>query len=197
MTFAPLAVEADLQVRGIDVTNTALVNTMLDVASATIREAAGAPISRETSTVVLTCWGDSFLRLPGVPVVSVASVLVEGTAMTDFKLVDGSALWRSQGWGQPLRPVTVTVTLTHGLTLVPADIVDLACNLTAAGIAEAATLAAGGFFDPRVMVESIDDYRVQFTEGAAAVASVFDLPAGTRSRLRSRFGGGVGVVEFR
>ena len=196
MPLAPLATTTDLSDRGINTDDSILVDTMLDVASASIRDAAGSPISETTSTVVLDGWGDQLLRLPGVPVVSVSSVLIDGVATTDYKFT-GSGLWRSSGWGSESSPVRVTVTQLHGLATVPADIVDLACNLAAAGQAEAAGMAAGGSFDPRVVVESVDDYRVQYAEGADLVASVFDLPAGTRQRLRARFGGGAGVVEYR
>lgn len=196
MSLAPLANTADLSDRGIDVSDADLTSTMLGVASASIRNAAGCPISQAESTVTLDAWGDTILQLPGVPIVSVDLVSIEAVTTTDYRVISGG-LWRRCGWGNPYEPSTVVVTYTHGMAEVPADIVDLCCNLTAAGQVEAASLAAGGSFDPRVVVESIDDYRVQFTEGADAFASVFDLPAGTRSRLRSRFGGGAGVLEFR
>lgn len=196
MALANLATSADLSTRGVSISATALVAAMLAVASATVREAAGSPILETDSTVVLYGWGDQLLPLPGLPVQSVATVEVDGVATTDFTFV-GEALWRSCGWGHSYDPVPIEVTLTHGLPAVPADLVDLVCNLAAAGMAEAASLAAGGSFDPRVVVSSIDDYRVQFAAGADAVASVFDLPPLTRSRLRARFGGGASVVEYR
>lgn len=196
MALASLASTGDLSDRGIDTSDATLAETMLDVASAAVRQAAGSPISETESTVVLYAWGDSLLHLPGLPVQTVATVEIDGTATTDFRFV-GTALWRASGWGCSSEPADVEVTMTHGLSEVPADIVDLVCNLAAAGQAEAASMAAGGAFDPRVVVESIDDYRVQYAEGAAAVASVFDLPTGTRARLRARFGGGASVVEYR
>lgn len=197
MALATLASTSDLSVRGIDIANQALSSAMLAVASSTVREAAGSPIDRNTSTVKLDGWGDTLLRLPGLPVVSVSSVEVDGSAITDYKLTASGSLWRARGWGDDWEPASIEVTMVHGLATVPADIVDLVCNLAAAGQVEAAALAAGGSFDPRVVVESIDDYRVQFAEGAEAVASVFDLPEGTRSRLRARFGGSADVVELR
>lgn len=198
MPLAPLADVVDLQVRGIDDSDSALSTEMLAVASASIRAAAGCPISRTTSTITVPAWGDNILRLPGVPLVSVGSVTVEGATVADYKMLP-EGLWRSCGWGRTNVPALVTVTYTHGIlsSEVPADIVDLACNLAAAGQAEARSLAAGGSFDPRTVVESIDDYRVQYSEGAEALGSVFDLPAGTRSRLRARFGGGASLVETR
>lgn len=196
MALAALATTGDLDDRGIDISNVDLSETMLDVASAVVRQAAGSPISQTDSTVVLYAWGDSLLPLPGLPIQSVATVEIDGDATTDFRFV-GTALWRASGWGYPSEPADVEVTMTHGLPEIPADIIDLVCNLAAAGQAEAASMAAGGSFDPRVVVESIDDYRVQYAEGANAVASVFDLPLRTRARLRARFGGGASVVEYR
>lgn len=196
MALASLATTGDLSDRGIDVSDPTLAEAMLDVASATVRNAAASPISETVSTVVLYAWGDSLLQLPGLPVQSVATVEIDGEATTDYRFV-GTALWRAGGWGSSNEPADVEVTMTHGLPTIPADIVDLVCNLAAAGQAEAASMAAGGAFDPRVVVESIDDYRVQYAEGADAVASVFDLPEGTRARLRARFGGGASVVEYR
>lgn len=171
---------------------------MLAVASASVRSAAGCAISETTSTVALDGWGDTILRLPGVPVSAVSAVSVDDVAVasTDYKLT-AAGLWRAAGWGCSFEPASVEVTYTHGLGDVPADIVDLVCNLAAAGMVEAAALAAGGSFDPRVVVESVDDYRVQYATGAGSVASVMDLPAGTRARLSARFGGSAALVESR
>lgn len=193
MALANLAVVADLSARGIDTSNATLADTMLRVASATVRRAAGSPILSTTSTVDLTVWDrDALVRLPGLPVVSVASVAIDGDAVTDHKLTD-LGLWRAAGWGYGSEPVTVTVTYTHGLTEVPADVVDLVCNLAARGMAE----APEGARDPRVVAERIDDYSVTFAQGAEAVASVMELPRGTRRWLRASFGNGAGMVRYR
>lgn len=196
MALATLAVLGDMDDRGIDISDATLSETMLDVASATVRNAAASPISQTESTVVLYAWGDTMLQLPGLPVQSVDTVKIDGTTTTDYRFV-GTALYRPSGWGRSNAPADVEVTMTHGLPEIPADIIDLVCNLAAAGQAEAASMAAGGSFDPRTVAESIDDYRVEFAQGADAVASVFDLPAGARARLRARFGSGAAVVEYR
>lgn len=196
MALDALATTTDLDDRGIDTSDPTLPDVMLDVASASVRAAAGVPISQATSTVTLDGWGDTILRLPGAPVTAVASVSIDGDAVTDYK-VTAAGLWRSSGWGHPAEPAEVEVTYTHGLVNIPPDIVDLVCNLAAAGMAEAASLAAGGSFDPRVVAERIDDYYVQYAAGAEAVASVMDLPAGTRARLSARFGGSADLVESR
>lgn len=193
MALPNLAEQSDLLDRGVDVDDDALIEAMLAAASASVRNAAGSPILENESTVVLTAWGEQLLDLPGQPVTAVDTVEVEGVAVTDFKLANGR-LWRRRGWGCASEPSDVEVTLTHGLPEVPADIVDLVCNLASAG---AAAASSGESFDPRVLMERIDDYTVQFQQGAEAVASIMDLPAASRARLRARFGGGAEVVEYR
>lgn len=193
MPLEPLATLADLQARNIDAAEP-LASTMLAAASAEVREAAGSPISRTTSTVALTgWWHEQYLRLPGPPIVSVDTVAIDGVEVNDWRL-DGDRLWRAAGWGRDYGPSTVTVTYTHGYTEVPADIVDLVCSLAGAGIAAA---AEGYASRAGVVTERIDDYSVTYAQGAEAVATAMDLPERTRARLRARFGGSAGVVVSR
>lgn len=192
MALPDLASVADLSARG--VTTTTVHDTMLKVASSVVRAAAGGPISQTTSTVSL--WAhdvDQWLDLPGRPVSAVSSVTVDGVVLAAdrFKLVDGR-LWSSSSWGGS-EPVEVVVTMTHGLPTVPPWVVQLVCDLAISGTNAAPTGAA----DPRVVAERIDDYSVTFTQGAAMVATAMELPALTKSWLRSQFGGGVGVVTQR
>lgn len=191
MALLDLADNADLDARG--VTPTAVHTLMLAVASSVVRAAAGSPILQTTSTVTLTDWGGAMLRLPGLPVRSVASVKVDGQAVTDWRLVDASALFHTSCWGDASSPVDVEVTLTHGLPEVPAHIVQLVCDLAIAG----ANAATSGALDPRVVAEKIDDYAVTFAAGAEVVATAMELPRLTKSWLRSQFGGGVQVVSYR
>ena len=199
MALPNLAASSDLSARGVDVTNTALVAVMLAVASATIRNAAQSPILSTSSTV--TVWAldecDPWLDLPGKPITAVSSVTLDGTLLpaTDYKLVDGR-LWRLGGWGgsRYSEPIAAVIALTHGLAAVPVDIINLVCDLAEAGMKAANT---GGISDPRVLVESVDDYSVTYRQGGQVVASVMELPAMTRDGLRKRFGGGVGLVTSR
>lgn len=191
----PLATLVDLSNREIDVSNPNLANTMLAVASASVRGAAGAPISRETSTVTYTgWWHEKYLRLAALPVVSVGTVTVAGTAVTDWRLTDSARLWRSGGWGVDCGPADVVVVQTGGLLVVPEDIVNLVCSYAAAGIAAA---AEGFASHAGVVTERIDDYSVTFAQGAEAVASVMELPEGTRRWLSSQFGGSAAMVPTR
>lgn len=196
MALPNLATSADLSARpNVDVNDSTLVDTMLAVASATVRGAAGSPILQAVSTVTLTAWGDQRLTLPGLPVTAVDSVTVDGTTVTDHRLVDGTHLWRLAGFGSRQDPTDVVVTYTHGLAAVPAHIVDLTCSLAAAGIA--AWSGDADTFDPRVVAEKIDDYSVTYTQGGESVATVMELPPGTRRWLRKQFGGGTGLVSHR
>lgn len=192
MALAPLAVAADLDARGVDVTDSTLADLMLEVASATVRNAAGrVPISETTSTVSLIGRGEQYLPLPGAPISAVSAASIDGTAVTDFVL-DGNRLWRANGWGFDWEPTPVSVTLTHGYASVPVWIVDLVCSLAAAGMAasQASTYATA---DGRIVSEMVGDYQVTYAQGAESVATVMELPRVTRLRLRAQFGGS-GVV---
>lgn len=191
MALPDLASGADLTARGIESDTNTL--TMLGVASTIVRGAAGSPILTTESTVTLTGWGERLLNLPGKPVTAVSSVTINEEDVA-YTLLDGQ-LFRAQGWGTSAYPVQVVVTLTHGFAAVPEDIIDLVCNLAVAGAAELA--AGGGSHDPRVLIERIDDYQVQFAAGAESFASVMELPAGTRRMLSSRFGGSAQMVTHR
>lgn len=192
MALPDLATSADLSARGVDVTDTALVSTMLAVASSLVREAAGSPIAEHDATVTL--WATDrgpWLELPVRPVTAVTSVSLDGDTLTDYKLADG-ALWRCAGWscGEPLE---VVVALTCGLPEVPASIVQLVCDLAILGM----STASEGALDARVVAERIDDYSVTFADGTDALSSAMTVPSATRASLRARFGGGVGSVGSR
>lgn len=194
MALTPLATAADLSARGIDVTDTFAVITQLDAASAAIRAAAGCAISRQTSTVTLWTESSRRIELPARPVVSVATVVLDGVTLTlntDYVL-RGSSLWSLGGaWQEPGSiPGALVVTFTHGFAEVPADIVDLTCALAGAGLA---AVADGFAANTGKQYESIDDYRVGFAIGADAVVSVMELPDRTARSLRRRFGSGGAV----
>lgn len=192
MALPNLAASADLSDRGVDVSDVDLVATMLAVASSLVREAAGSPILSATVTVSwwVTEWSE-FETVPVRPLRSVASVSLDGVAVTDHKVVHND-LWRREGWYVD-EPVEIEATLTAGLPAVPEDIKQLVCDLAILGMDTATT----GALDPRVVAERIDDYSVTFAESAAAVASAMTIPPATRHALRARFGGGVESVRLR
>lgn len=185
MTLAPLATVADLSDRGI---TTGSLGTALAVASGAIRAAAESAISQKTSTVVVNAGRGNLLGLPG-PVVSVASVTVAGAAVADFETLP-CGLWRHCGWG--ITPQRVTVTYTHGLAVIPPDIVDLTCVLAKSWLDH---VAEGGRSVAGLKSVRIDDGAESYTDEAAGQVSPTFIPEATRNWLRSRFGGGTDVVE--
>jgi hypothetical protein len=190
VALSPLATGADLAERGI--TPDATSPVFLQVASDAVRDAAGCPISSYTCTIKLPGHWHGELELPA-PVQSVSSVSIDDTVVTDYRLILNS-LFRLYGWRNlgSYYPTLVSVTLTFGLLEVPADIVDLVCSLTAAGMA--ASQAGALAHDPRMTAEAIDDYRVNWASGPGAKATAMSIPDGTRDWLRGRFGTGITVT---
>lgn len=190
MAFAPLATRADLTRRGVDASDGDRVDAALEQASATVRDAAGVPISRATSTV--TVWGGlgPWLELP--PGTSeVTAVTYNGGALTDWQLVDGR-MWRPGGWQLASSgPTGVQVTIVHGMAEVPADIVGLVCKLAA----ELLVQGEDGLGEPSGLTTlAFGDYREGYSEPPDGAAPLGELSEPQRERLRARFGGGVAVV---
>lgn len=197
MALEPLATVADLEARGltVDASETGVVDVSLRVASTAVREAAGVPISRTTSTVTVEGVPGQRLSLPGAPVVAVDQVLVDGQEVTDWRLTSGR-LWRACGWSR-CEPSEVTVTYTHGLEGVPDDIVDLVCRMTAAALvayrstADGTGMAAGR----EVTQERLGDWSASYA--ADGRVSEMELTQYWRDHLAARFGGGVTALRSR
>ncbi|WP_329544696.1 hypothetical protein OG548_08240 [Streptomyces sp. NBC_01356] len=192
MALDPLATVADLVARGVTVepSEESAVATYFEVASAIVRDAAGSPISSTVSTVTLE--GTGFrLHLPGQPVTAVSAVLVDGVAVTDYRLLSG-ALARSCGF-----PVggEVTVTYTHGLPTVPADIVDLVCRMVGQALVKFRESPEAAIASKPVIQERIGDYSV--TYAYELTYSDMELPKYLRRRLAARFGNGASLVKSR
>ncbi|WP_086809818.1 hypothetical protein [Streptomyces reticuliscabiei] len=198
MALDPLATVADLEALGmtVDASEVAIAGQYLAVASAAVREAAGSPISETTSTLTLEGEADQRLRLPGLPVTAVASVKIDGVAVTDWRL-RSQRLWRAAGWTGCDGPSEVEVTQTHGLAVVPADIVDLVCRMVAGALKayRAAEDGSGLAVDKVITSERIGDYAVTFANDGRI--SEMDLPQYWRERLEARFGGGIDLVRSR
>lgn len=196
MALLPLATVDDLNVRGIDTSNTDRVNALLEAASSAVRAAAGSPITVVTATIALPTPEGRRLALP-TPVRSVSSVEIDGQPVTDYRL-SGNSLWRHY-WRNPWElPGEVQVSLTFGRDEAPADVVDLVCNLVGAGLAH-----ADNGYESRSGVtsvsESVDDYTLytQYQQGSAALATPMELPAATKASLRRRFGTNAVMVVSR
>ncbi|RMB81281.1 hypothetical protein [Streptomyces shenzhenensis] len=197
MALAPLATLADLTARGltVDASETGIVGVYLDVASAAVREAAGTPISRTTSTLSLEGPTGQWLTLPGPPIASVASVAIDGRPVTDWRL-RSERLWRAAGWSG-WEPSEVEVTQTHGLVDVPVDIVDLVCRMTAAALVAYRSEDGGEGLaaDREVTSERLGDWSV--TYGSDGRITEMELTPFWRERLLARFGGSVVALRSR
>lgn len=197
MALAPLATLDDLDVRGLAVepAEEPFATSALDAASAAVREAAGAPISQTTSTVLVEGEPGQRLRLPGAPLLTVASVAIDGQTVTDW-LIRSGRLYRAGGWTGPGAPSEVEVTYTHGLPEVPADIADLVCRMVAGAVAAYRSSADGtGLAAQTITQERIGDYSVSY--GGDGLISDMDLPQYWRERLAARFGGGAQMLRSR
>lgn len=189
MALEPLASTGDLIDRGVDIAGEFDADTALEVASAIIRDAAGVVISAVTTTVTVPApTSGSLLPLPG-PVSAVTAVVVDGTAVTDYRNL-GNALWLRGGWA--CEPVPVEVTATFGLAEVPVDIVELTCTLAKAWLDHK---ASGGGSTAGLTSARLDDAAEGYTSEDAGQVSPVYLPQVTRDWLAARFSGGVHVVE--
>lgn len=167
--------------------DTATANVWLNAATAVVQEATGQRIVRVTDdAITLTGTTSSWLRLPQLPVVSVASVQLDGTAVTagaagsgamTYRL-RGSRLWRGCGWQTYCgEPSDVAVVYTHGL-LDTDQRIEFARG-TVIG------LARTPYDNPSaVSREQIDDYSVAYQVTAAAMEASRHL----RRALRRQYG---------
>lgn len=201
MPLAALATTSDLTARGITFTSPAedtKVAKFLAEASAAVRDAAGVPISEVTSEVDVLGGTGQWLALPGPPVTEVSTVAVDGSAVSDHRLIQ-DRLWRRCGWQSTCDPSVVTVTMTHGFAEVPEDIIGMVCVLVAGALRASRSTSDGSSIAPPpsdVVALGIDDYRVQFTQDfEGRNLTLFDIPERVKESLRARFGGGVGVVR--
>lgn len=195
--LAALADTDDLTARNITVPDGVDASTILDSASAAIREAAGCSISYGPSTITLVVDDPCDFDLPAGPVASVASVVVDSVAVVGWRKVgDTLHMPRTRWWGDDGLPVEVTVTYTHGYPVIPADIVDLACSLAAMAFAVA---AAGGYAsDSQTGYIELGDFKKGFVhpEGTESPSPVA-IPDMVRDALRARFGTSVGLLKMR
>lgn len=160
----------------------------LNIASSAIRDAAGAVISEVTSTLNLNALWDTFLPLPG-PITAVTAVTVNGSAVDSYTIEDGG-LYLCGGWSGG----DISVTFTHGLAEVPADIVELTCDLAVAWLQHRAT---GGGSTAGLTSARIDDAAETYSAEAAGQVSPVFIPEATRRWLANRFGGGALVAGTR
>lgn len=145
----------------------AQADLLLAGASAYIRGLVGQYIGLVAADVVtLVAPRGRWLVLPEGPVVSVASVEVDGEAVTDFQRM-GRRLYLADGWADGCELdefIFVEVTYSHGFTT--AD--ELALVKDATLVMAAASTSNPG----NVRSEAIDDYRVEFGDLNTSVLGV-------------------------
>lgn len=191
----PLATIDDMAALGVTVEEDerAIAEQYLAVASASVRAAAGCPISQGTSTVVLAGQREERLPLPGPPVTGVDAVLLGDESVSGWRLSRPRAsLYRAAGWGTDASEVEVTY--THGLPEVPADIVALVCRIAATTLMSYRSDETGGGLGVRRVTQlRLGDYSASFANDGTMTE--VELSATTRAQLRARFGGGAAVVR--
>lgn len=168
---------------------------LIECATAVVQEAAGQRIVRATSTVTLEPSPGRWLWLPQIPVVSVASVTLDGTVLvagTDYS-VRGNRLWRSSGWqaaaswetAGTLAPSEIVAEVTHGYA-------EGAQELQRARQAVLA-LAAAVYDNPSAKTqERIDDYAAAYE----AMSVRMEAAPYLRDGLRRYYGRPAGLITI-
>lgn len=167
MAFATVAELEDWLGYSLDAGETDRASLLLDVASATIQTHTGQTLELVTDDVAdLRGTWERVLTLPERPVVSVASVVLDGETLTvddDFVVVGDqlrrpgfqtlspqSDFYPKSGWGGP--DVVVRVTYTHGFAVIPDDVKGVCLSLAARLWSGSAGLA----------MEVLGSYTVQY-----------------------------------
>lgn len=160
-------------------------NLLVECATGVVQAATGQRIVRATTTPSIPGVFSRWLDLPQWPVVSVATVELDGEVITDWSLI-GVRLWRPAGWQASSRPSVVEPTYTHGYH--PTD--------QMLQLARGAVLSlCAPFYDNPAGASSvkIDDYAATYTAMAATMAA--NRPLG--DALRAAYGAGVGALPMR
>jgi hypothetical protein len=194
-TLLPLATPSDLIARNIAIPSGMDATVALASATDSVRDAAGCPIIQTTSTVDLVATDPCWLDLPAGPVTAVASLTVDGTPLTGWKKVGDAVRIPAGAW--PLGtcfPAEVTAVYTHGLPIVPADIVDLVCQVTAIVFNQDGDPGDGG----KLTSVRLGNYSETTTIPAGTESpSPVALPDTVRNALRARFGTSVVAIGMR
>lgn len=156
--FASAVELADRMQRDLASISLQAASAELVAATARVREEARQEISLVVDDVVrLDGTGGRRLLLPEIPVVSIASVVVDGAALWAdddyYATFDSGILWRARGGAWlPLEPRVVEVTYTHGYAEIPQALKDV--------VLESAMRA---MLNPRrVAQESLEGYSARF-----------------------------------
>ncbi|WP_045746393.1 hypothetical protein [Actinoplanes rectilineatus] len=173
-TAAELASELGIDLADLD---QGKADRKLASASAAVESMTGMAFTTRTATLRLPGSAALELALPVRPVRQITAVSIGGRAYTDFRLTATGALWRARGWRTVWGPETVEITVEYGLTAIPDDIKGLVLEM------------AADTYDGRVVMESIDDYRVQYADGGGLSAEA--------ARTLAAYGGGAAALAMR
>lgn len=166
----------------------ATLTMLVELATAKVQRAAGGQrIVDVTDTAVIDVdpWERSiYLPLPQLPVRSVASVLIDGSPVTDWRL-SKQMLRRTGGWVSSSTDATqVSVTYAHGYT----------AGSQWLQLGRAMTLSLGqlGWANPTgVSAEQIDDYRVSYEDAERRMV----ITDAMRYAITEAYGAGAYVVS--
>lgn len=172
---------------------------LLEDASAHIRSLIGQrvwPVGQSTITLWASS-GPQWLDIPLVPLISVDSVTVQDIPTWPSTSSSPVAVQAVQ-FDQSIRvcgPARVSVTVTHGFSEPPPDLVSWACVLASQALAIVVEL--GALSSGQVASVAIDDYRKSFVADSNASRDPFGVPDVVVDRWRASFGAGAFVTESR
>lgn len=188
----------------------ATATLLVECATAVVQEAAGQRIVQVVDDQ-LTIMGtsDSWLDLPQIPVTAVSAVTLDGSDVSDWKLI-GNRLWRSCGWQTNLgqswwppspdrgfayynnrvpEPSVVALTVTHGYATGAQEL-----QLARSAVLSLATKV---YSNPSGLIsESIDDYSASFASSVAAMSAAMDASPYLKQALRRQYGRRGGLVRI-
>jgi hypothetical protein len=168
---------------------TQMTNALSD-ASDELRGVIGQAISAGSSTVTIRATPGGYVRLPAVPATAVASVLHAGEAVDYWRQVDSATLLVPSCYGR-----TLTITYSHGWTVIPGELVKWACVLAAASLAAAQSGNLG--LSGGLSSVGVDDGRVTWATNAGEQGGGVTLPERVAMRLRATYGAPAITVEHR
>lgn len=163
----------------------ATATLLLELATGIVQAAVGQRLVEATETELVDITDCSYwLELSQKPITSVASVALDGTAVTDWALRN-QKLWRAAGWFNSTSPPSqAEVEYTFGYP-------DGSQHLQLAR-AVTLSLAQAGYGNPTgVQSEAIDDYRVSYADAMARM----ELTDAMRMALVNKYGTGAYVTK--
>lgn len=158
---------------------------LVECATGVVQGVTGQRLVRATTTPSIPGVWSQWLDLPQWPVISVASVQIDGVAVTDWKLI-GVRLFRRAGWQPAGDPVEVEPTYTHGYLST-----DQYLQLARGSVL---SLCAPFYSNPGGASQvKIDDYAEIYAAMQASMTGNEPM----KDALRAQYGGAVGATPMR